>query len=150
MRRTLLAALSFSLAGTAAFANGLVVPIDEARTVSFPRPVKTVFVGNPMIADVNMIDSRHAFVLGKAYGNTNVIGLDNSGREVTNQIVSVMANHGVLVTVFHGVGQQTMACAGPSCEESPTPGDAGYKDRLDDVGKHHDLGSKSATPQPTQ
>ncbi len=146
-----LATLAFVLTATPALAGGgVVVPIDEARTVSFPRAVTTVFVGNPMIADVNMIDSRHAFVLGKAYGNTNVIGLDHGGRQVSNTIVSVMENRGSLVTVFHGVGQQTMACAGPRCQESPTPGDAGYKDKIDDVGKHHELGNKSAAPQPTQ
>jgi len=125
----------------------VVVPLDEARTVTFPRPVATVFVGNSTIADINMIDSRHAFVLGKAFGNTNFIALDNTGHQISNTIVSVTENHGSLVTVFHGPGQQTLACAGPRCQEAPTPGDAGYKDKVDDVGKHSEMGSKAATGQ---
>ena len=149
MRRSI-AALAFALTATSALAGVVVVPIDEARTVTFPRPVATVFVGNPAIADINMVDSHHAFVLGKAYGNTNIIALDTNGHEVSSTIVSVMENRGSLVTVFHGAGQQTMACAGPRCEISPTPGDAKYKDDLDDVNKHHETGTKSAMAQPSQ
>jgi Pilus formation protein N terminal region len=144
------AALALLLSTSSALAGGVVVPIDEARTVTFAKPVTTVFVGNPAIADINMVDAHHAFVLGKAYGNTNIIALDDKGRPISNTIVSVMENHGSLVTVYHGVGQQTLACAGPRCQESPTPGDAGYKDKMDDVGKHHELGTKAAMAQPSQ
>ncbi len=147
--RLSIAALSFALMSTSALAGGgVVVPIDQARTVTFKHPVATVFVGNPAIADINMVDSHHAFVLGKAYGNTNIIALDGNGREISNTVVSVMENRGATVTVFHGAGQQTMACAGPRCEVSPTPGDAKYKDDVADVGAHHELGTKSAMAQP--
>src|SRR5882724_6723787 len=56
-------------------AGGVGVTVDQARLVSFPAPVKTVYVGNPWIADISMVDSEHAFVLGKTFGVTNLIAL---------------------------------------------------------------------------
>ena len=140
----LAAALVFSLFSTSAMAAGLTVPMDEVRTVTFSKPVTTVYMGNSVIAEVNMIDSRHAFVLGKGFGTTNLIALDQYGREVANTFVSVAETRGSTVTVFRGAGQVTLACAGPRCQVSPIPGDAKYKDDLSDVAAHHDLGTKTA------
>ena len=75
MRRMLFAA-SFGLiapmaliAQAPAFAAGISVAMDQVHTVTFNTPVATVYVGNPSIADVNMIDARHAFVIGKGFGS---------------------------------------------------------------------------------
>jgi Flp pilus assembly secretin CpaC len=146
MRHASAALLAVCLSSSSALAAGVVVPIDEVRTVTFLKPAATIYVGNSEIADVNMIDSRHAFVLGKAFGTTNVIALDRTGREVSNVFVSVSENRGAAVTLFRGGAQVTMACAGPRCQVSPTPGDAKYKDDLGDISAHHDLGTKSAQP----
>src|SRR5438105_4943115 len=65
MRRVLLAALLTgfpALFSAPAWADDISVSLDEVQTVSFPRPVTTVNVGNPAIADITMIDARHAFV----------------------------------------------------------------------------------------
>ena len=104
MRHTIAAAFVFGLTATQALAAGTVsVPMDEVRTVTFPRPVTTVFMGNSTIADVNLVDSRHAFVLGKVFGTTNLIALDSSGHEISNVYVAVPETRGSTVTVFHGV-----------------------------------------------
>jgi len=104
MRRTV--ALAFAVAagltGGQALAGGVAVPLDEVRTVAFAKPVATVYVGNPSIADINMIDARHAFVLGKRFGTTNIIALDNSGHEVANTYVSVSGSNGAIVTLTKG------------------------------------------------
>ena len=147
MRHCLATAFAFTLTATSALASGVTVPIEEVRTVTFGKAVATVYVGNPSIADVNMVDSRHGFVLGKSYGTTNVIALDSEGREISNVPVSVSETRGSTVTVFHGPAQVTMSCGGPRCEMAPTPGDAAYKDRIGDVAAHHDVGTKSATAQ---
>ena len=144
MRRTVLAALAFSLAGTTAFAGGVSVPMDEVRTVTFGKPVATVYVGNPTIADVNVIDSRHAFVLGKSFGTTNVIALDSQGRQVSNTFITVGAARGATVTLTKGTAQTTLACSSARCETSPLPGDAHFSDLMGDVEKHLDMGAKTA------
>jgi Flp pilus assembly secretin CpaC len=144
MRHTLAAAAVFGLCATQALAGTVSVPMDEVRTVTFPRPVTTVFMGNSTIADVNLIDSRHAFVLGKVFGTTNLIALDSTGREVSNTYVAVPETRGATVTVFRGGAQLTLSCGGPRCNVSPVPGDAGYQDKLHDVEAHHELGAKQA------
>src|SRR5258708_18586938 len=111
MRHSIAAALALGLVSTQALAAGVAVPRDEVRTVTFTKPVTTVYVGNPSIADVNMIDSRHAFLLGKSFGSTNIIALDSAGREVSNVPVSVSGSHGgSTVTLTKGTAQTTLAC----------------------------------------
>jgi hypothetical protein len=149
MRRSFAAAFALVLTSqTALAANGVLVPMDEARTVTFTKPAVTVYVGNPSIADVNMVDPHHAFVLGKEFGTTNVIALDQTGHEIANIYVSVSENRGSAVTLFRGPAQVTLACGGPRCQRSPTPGDEKYKEDADQISTHHDLGSKSGSSQP--
>lgn len=144
MRQMFSAALVLGLCAAPALAGTVSVPMDEVRTVTFARPVTTVFMGNSTIADVNLVDSRHAFVLGKVFGTTNMIALDATGHEVSNTFVAVPETRGATVTVFRGNSQLTLSCGGPRCNISPIPGDAGYKDHLGDVEAHHELGSKQA------
>src|SRR5664279_1336394 len=82
MRRIIFTVLALS--AVPAHAAGVSVAMDEVRTVTFPKSVATIYVGNPSIADINMIDSRHAFILGKGYGNTNMLALDEDGKQVSN------------------------------------------------------------------
>ena len=125
-----------------ALAGGVAVPLDEVRTVAFAKPVATVYVGNPMIADINMIDARHAFVLGKAYGTTNIIALDNAGHEIANTYVSVSGSNDAKVTLMRGATQTTLSCTGARCEVAPLPGDAHFSDVMGDVSRHQQLGVK--------
>jgi hypothetical protein len=130
MRRTLFAALVV-FAASPAYADGVAISMDEVRTITFPKPVATVYVGNPAIADINMIDSRHAFVLGKGFGNTNIVALDHEGDQVSNTHVSVMAREDSTVTLQRGAGRLTYSCTASHCEATPQPGDA--KDAYDAV-----------------
>ena len=144
MRRTLFAALVV-VAASPAYANGVAISMDEVRTITFPKPVATVYVGNPSIADINMIDSRHAFVLGKGFGNTNIVALDHEGDQVSNTHVSVMAREDSTVTLQRGTGRLTYSCTASHCEATPQPGDA--KDAYDAVNGQlstHEAAAKGA------
>jgi len=148
MRLALTLAVAAGLTASQALAGGVAVPLDEVRTVAFAKPVATVYVGNPSIADINMIDARHAFVLGKRFGTTNIIALDNSGHEVANTFVSVSGSNGEIVTLTKGatqskpVTQTTLSCTGVRCEESPVPGDARFSEVMGDVSRHDQMGAK--------
>ena len=128
MRRALFAAAL--LAATPSFAAGkndsVALALDEVHTLTFRAPVSTVYVGNPTIADVTMIDTRHAFVQGKGYGRTNIMALNRDNVMVFNTHVSVTSNSGGggTVTLNRGVQRITLNCAGGRCEATPTPGDA--------------------------
>ncbi len=144
MRHSIAAALAFSLLSTSALAGGLAVPMNAVRTITFAKPVTTVYVGNPFIADINMIDSRHAFLLGKTFGATNIIALDSAGREVSNVPVSVTGAAGAMVTLTKGTSQMTLACAGARCEPAPQPGDGNFSALSGDIARHVDLGAHAA------
>jgi type IV secretory pathway protease TraF len=98
--------------------------LDEVRTLTFNTPVSTVYVGNPTIADVTMIDARHAFVQGKGYGRTNIMALNHDNVMVYNNHVTVTGiESGGTVTLHRGTQRVTLNCIGSHCETTPTPGD---------------------------
>ncbi len=139
--------LLLAVGPTAAFASGVSVPMDEVRVVAFEKPVATVYIGNAAIADVNMIDATHAFLLGKSYGQTNLIALDSAGKQVANRQVSVYARAGNTVTVNRGAEQMTYACNGARCEFTPKPGDDkdAYATAMGQISQHQDMSMKSAS-----
>jgi hypothetical protein len=121
--RALLAAALF--AATPACAAGVSLALDEVHTVTFKNPVATVYVGNPAIADITMIDARHAFVQGKSFGHTNIVALNRDGAQVFNSSVMVTGGDSAgIVTLNRGAQRVTYSCAGSRCEPTPTPGDA--------------------------
>ncbi|HET7084257.1 MAG TPA: pilus assembly protein N-terminal domain-containing protein [Rhizomicrobium sp.] len=106
--------------------------LDEVHTLTFRGPVSTVYVGNPAIADVTMIDARHAFIQGKGYGRTNVMALNRDNVMVFNTHITVTGtDSGGTVTLNRGAHRVTLSCAGGRCEPTATPGDA--KDSYDSV-----------------
>jgi len=138
MRRALIAAALIAAAAPAGAAgkhavvkdDAVALALDEVHTLTFRAPVATVYVGNPAIADVTMIDSRHAFVQGKDFGRTNVVALNRDNVQVFNTHITVTGNDGGgTVTLNRGAQRVTLSCAGGRCEPTPTPGDA--KDAYD-------------------
>ena len=131
MRRLLIPAFAcaFALATPAAQADTLSLTLDEVQTVTFPRAVATVNVGNPAIADITMIDARRAFIQGKAYGTTNIIALAKDGEPVSNTQVSVFSRQASTVTLQRGTQRTTYNCTAARCEVAPQPGDG--KDAFD-------------------
>ena len=133
MRRTIFAiavlAVQPAHAAQAVRAEGVAIAMDEVRTITFPKPVATVYVGNPAIADINMIDPRHAFILGRGYGNTNIVALDHDGAQVANTHISVMARDDPTITLERGSNRLTYSCTSSHCEATPQPGDG--KDQFD-------------------
>jgi Flp pilus assembly secretin CpaC len=128
------------------YSPAISLPMDEVRVVAFTQPIATIFVGNPLIADVSMIDNRHAFVLGKSFGATNIVALNSDGRQVVNQSVSVFGHTGNLVVLHRGVAQATLTCASSRCEPLPTPGDDkdSYGTRMEQIASHQDANMKAA------
>ncbi len=127
MRRALFAAALFAAAPALvapSWAADVSIGLDEVRTLTFNDPVATIYVGNPAIADITMIDARHAFVQGKSYGRTNLVALNSDGKQVFGSSVNVTGTtHGNMVTLNRGSQRITLNCAGRRCEPTPMPGD---------------------------
>jgi hypothetical protein len=127
MRRTVtlavIAAIS-SIAGFApVFAGTFSVPMDEVRILTFSKPVSTVYMGNTVVADATLIDSKHAFVLGKTMGETNLIAMGAGGKVISNDQIAVFGRRVGMVTLNRGSVQFNFSCTSLQCETQPVPGD---------------------------
>lgn len=120
MRRSLsamIAALALSAGAAQAASPPLIAPIDQATTVALPRGTRDVLIGNPAIADVNVLDINKAVVVGRGYGVTNLIVIDQLGRTVMERQVVVSAPDAGRVSVIRGGKVEDYACAG-GCERA--------------------------------
>jgi len=121
--------LSFFAAGAVlaiaarAHANEIQVPLDNAQMLTFEKPMRTVSIGNPAIADITVIDRTHVLVLGKTFGSTNIIALDPAGHEAMNDQIIVTVRPGGTVIVQRGIARTTLMCTANHCEADPAPGD---------------------------
>jgi hypothetical protein len=151
--RPVISGLCFLAAAAAftapAFAEGIAVPMDEVRIVTFKQPVTAVYLGNPAIADVTTIDSKRVFILGKTFGTTNLIALNADGKPVVNDPVTVFGRRMGAVTLNRGASQYSYTCTAAHCEAMPMPGDVPdyHKSTLDEITTHSDMSIKAASAQ---
>jgi len=130
MRRFILAA-ALSLAASSAFAQVLAVQIDQSARIALPAGARDVMVGNPAIADVSMSEGGALVVLGRSYGQTNLLVVNGAGRTILERQVLVTNPEAGHITIVRGRGSALVmnyACA-PRCERTPLPGeiDSEYK-----------------------
>jgi Pilus formation protein N terminal region len=148
MRRALIAALAIASISPALAADksGLALSMDEVRTLTFENPITTIYVGNPSIADITMIDARHAFILGKAYGRTNIVALNHDGVQIYNQRVDVAQGGVETLTLNRGAQRVTYNCNSGRCEAQPTPGDGKdvFETMTGQLNTHSDVARKAA------
>ncbi|MGE3644889.1 MAG: pilus assembly protein N-terminal domain-containing protein [Beijerinckiaceae bacterium] len=106
----------------ASAADRIDVILDQAKVLQLPPATATVIVGNPLIADVTMINRNTQLILtGKSFGQTNMIALDAKGNSVGESNVVVRApSHGLVVQ--RGMVQETYSCQ-PRCQPTVTLGD---------------------------
>jgi len=98
------------------------VKADEARIVPLVASPSTVIVGNPSIADVSVQNGTLLVVMGRNYGSTNVIALNQAGEEIANFELSVTTSGVHEVSLFRGSARASYNCA-PTCESELNVGD---------------------------
>ena len=69
------------------------------RLLRFDRPVGTVAVGNPSVADTFAPNDRAILITGKTIGSTNLIVLDDGGRDLFSAAVIVSRSEFGRVTI---------------------------------------------------
>ncbi|MEQ8403669.1 MAG: pilus assembly protein N-terminal domain-containing protein [Oceanicaulis sp.] len=117
------AALSALIASPAlADAHTVRVPSNHAGLVRLPGDAATVIVGNPAIADAMLYDQRTLVVSGRAFGQTNVIAMDQTGDVIYAADLSVTESNRDHVRVYRNNVQYSFICD-PECQSAPTVGD---------------------------
>ncbi|PKQ08533.1 MAG: pilus assembly protein CpaC [Alphaproteobacteria bacterium HGW-Alphaproteobacteria-12] len=125
MRRVIAAALGagcMALAAGAAQAEAFKVEMNQTKALHLAKPVSTIMVGNPAIADVSVESSKLVYVMGRSFGTTNLVATDSEGNAILDIDVSVIAQGASTVTLTRGTGQLSYNCT-PRCERVPAAGD---------------------------
>lgn len=138
-----LIAIAALLASGAAAASDIRVNTDQSTGVKLPTSAKQVLIGNPLIADVTMVDDKTVYVMGRLAGQTNLIAVDANGNEIFNQKVSVRPGDFQMVTLHKGIWPRTYSCA-PKCEWVMMPGDEAYSKIQEDADKKQQQSDKAA------
>lgn len=135
-------ALVAPVAGRAA--DMVKVELDQARIYRLAAPASTIVIGNPAIADATLQDAQTLIVTGRAYGQTNLIVLDEEGETITDVQLAVLAATENLVTVYKGAKRQSLSCL-PDCQPAAVPGDDSqhFGGILGQVSQHNGSGSGS-------
>lgn len=120
MRRLSLAlCAALSLGATAASAQVppisqgqvLGVAAGQAARIQLSAPVRDIVVGDPTVADVNLIDNRTLVVLGKKVGATTLLAFDARGQPLADRQIMVSAAPDQAVVVQRGVSASIYTCA---------------------------------------
>lgn len=117
-----LLALAALLAPPAARAADLVVAYDQSQLLRLPRPVASVIIGNPSIADVAIQGGNLLVVTGKTFGVTNIIALDAERNVIQDQRIVVTRDEVRSVNLTKGGLRQSYSCT-PTCSPTLTIGD---------------------------
>ena len=99
------------------------VDINKTEIIRVPGTAAAVVVGNPEIADVSVHSTDTLFILGRSYGETNLIILDSSGQTIMNAdiAVSYTAPQNTVQLLNIGEGLETYSC-NPQCLPAPVLG----------------------------
>ena len=107
MRRLSLAlAAVFALAGASA---------GEVARITLMGAVRDVVVGDPLVADVSVVNERTLVIMGKKPGVTTVLAFDTAGRPLADRQVMVSENGGGGVTVYRGNANVGNYACGAQC-----------------------------------
>jgi hypothetical protein len=94
-----------------AAAEALSVPLSQTFPLSLYGSASDVLVGDAAIADVTVVDHHHLLIHGKAFGRTNLVVMDASGRTLFSGPIVVSADDAGHVSVFRGALQSDYSCA---------------------------------------
>lgn len=99
------------------------IDLNKTQILRLPSPAGAIVIGNPNIADVSVHSDDILLVVGRGFGETNLVILDQSGETMVDadlQVTSITSSHGV--RLFNGKSRETYSCA-PFCQPSPVLGD---------------------------
>lgn len=119
---SVLVVLAALMASGPARGADLIVAYDQSQLLRLPRPVASLIVGNPSIADVTVQGGNLLVVTGKTFGMTNIIALDAERNIIQDQRVIVQRDEVRTVNLNKGGRRQSYSCT-PNCSPTLTIGD---------------------------
>jgi len=125
---------------------GELVTMNKTHVLKLPRPASAVLIGNPDIADVSVFSDDTLFLLGRGFGQTDLLVLDAQGGVILQTDVTVIGSSSPRnVTMTTGSTDRNTFYCQPYCRPAPIPGDnPGF------VSKFGPKGSTAQSPNATQ
>lgn len=99
----------------------ITVTNDQSRLVPLPEAPGTVIVGNPIVAEAT-VEGKMLVLHARGFGLTNVIVLDQQGRQTSELMVRIGMNDAHSVSLFRNGVRETYNCS-PTCEPEVQIGD---------------------------
>ncbi|MBC7477918.1 MAG: pilus assembly protein N-terminal domain-containing protein [Pseudorhodobacter sp.] len=99
--------------------GGLRIVVDFAAILHVEGGMSVIAVGNPAIADANLVNRSTMIVTGHLAGTTNVLALDDAGHVLADVLVRVSAQKPGMVTVRRGTQVEVHSCITGLCEVGP-------------------------------
>jgi Flp pilus assembly secretin CpaC len=96
---------------------GIEVVMNEAKIIRLAHPADTVVIGNPAIADATVQDASTVVLTGKGFGVTNFVALDEAGKPIIDEQITVVRQNASTVRIYRRSEVQTMSCS-PYCESA--------------------------------
>lgn len=93
--------------------------VDFAAILYIEGGMSVVAVGNPAIANANLVNNRTVIVSGHLAGTTNVVALDEAGRILADVMVYVSAQKPGMVRERRGTQVRIHNCINGLCEVGP-------------------------------
>ena len=131
-----------------AFATEYTVALNKTQIMHLPSPASAIVVGNPEIADISVHSPDTLFIVGRGYGETNVIILDEFGQTVVEADIKVtegISRNGVHLYKV-GKGRETYTCSPQFCLQAPILGDTPKYIDTYSVGGGSSISNTSITP----
>ncbi len=116
---------ALSLMAVSAYAAGgrTIIEKNHVVRISLSAPAGSVIVGNPEIADVDVVDSHTIYIMGKGFGSSAVTVTGRDGRALYDAEVVVTSAQKGGVTVYKGTKSSVMVCSNICVAEAT--GDSG-------------------------
>ena len=125
---------------------GETVTMDRTHVLKLPRPASAVLVGNPDIADVSVFSDDTLFLMGRGFGQTDLLVLDAQGEVILQTDVNVVSARSPRnVTMITGSTERNTFHCQPYCRPAPVKGDDPSF-----VGKFEASGATAQSPNATQ
>jgi Flp pilus assembly secretin CpaC len=98
-------------AGAAQAGQSVTVEKNHMVRVALRGSAGSVIVGNPDIADVNVVDSHTIYIIGKGFGSSAVTVTDAAGRSLFDGEVVVTGAQRGAITVYRGAKASSVVCS---------------------------------------
>lgn len=73
---------------------------DKTMVLDLPRNARDILIGNPEIAEVVARSARKSYIIGKAFGSTNIIYFDARNHRIANLVINIEPDVAALANLF--------------------------------------------------